>query len=171
MAQNFPNRILADKYKVGGEFHDRLKPNLVEKPITENDMNPNKSTRKRFGFIMIVSMSIFIFFLLAVIKNPSKTDSYVQVRSYLVEEINDKVSYQIKSDETGSSSFFNCFERFLIKNLAPNLIDSMFEIRTSDYILFSTFDVKMENNGENVSVVSGVIVFGKILPLSTDIEK
>jgi len=120
-------------------------------------------------FILAIFMMTIVI-AIAAIKNPSQANANAHIKSYLVERISDYVALKT-SEDTESSELSKGFGRLLINALAPSFIDAMVQIQTSDYVFFSTFEAKVENKGEHKKLMSGVILFGKIIPLSTDLDK
>lgn len=163
-----PYTRLSDKYKAGGEFHDRLSQISAETPETEtDDKQPNKK-KSRIRLILIAV--IFFFLLFAGIKNPSESESKDLVKHHIIELIND-LARQEESQNTESNEDAIITKRFLRNTLLPGIIDTMVTIHTSDYIFFSYFEATTEVNEEKKNLVSGIILFGKVLTLSSDIDR
>lgn len=65
---------------------------------------------------------------------------------------------------------FKQFGAFLGMTFAPQIVDHFSDIKVKDYILFSTFDCTTEVEDIDKTIVSGIIVFGKIIPMKTDLD-
>ena len=135
-------------------------------------INGNAGQRKHSGVSVRTIIIIFVLALLvvAVIKNPSQSESRDQVKNYLVERISNGMMKDLASDSK-IGTLAQGLGNLLINAFAPSAIDSMLEIRTNDYIAFSTFSVESEIIGERLNLMSGVILFGKIIPLSSDVDR
>ena len=128
-----------------------------------------RNNHSRSKSLIITIFILTIVFAVAAIKNPSQTESRNQIKLFLVERLN---AYEAKKtlEDADSDNSEKVFGRFIMSAFASTLIDTMVQIKTSDYLFFSSFEAKLKNEGEHKKIVSGVIVFGKILPLSTDFD-
>ena len=163
---------LNDKYKVGREFHNRIKPIYRENTnMLVNSRNghvlPKHIFPKRVKIRSVIYFIILILFI-AALKNPSQSECEKQIKLFLVESVKDIYENMSESESDDSCKGF---ERLLISALAPSFIDAIAHIQTTDYILFSTFKATAEKSGRPINLVSGIMLFGKIIPLSTDINK
>ncbi len=126
-----------------------------------------KPRKKRKGFLISLLL-IIILFAVSAIKNPSENVGKEIVKEFIVEKVNNKLrSEMINEDNDG----FKQFAAFLGMAFTSNIIDYVCEIQVHDYIVFSTFDCTTDVEDERKTIVSGVIFFGKLIPLKTDIRK
>lgn len=161
---------LSDKYRAGGEFHDRLTRIPADTPETEIDDKQPNNKKKKFRIRLILIAVIFFFLLFAGIKNPSESESKDLIKHHIIEFIND-LARKEESQNPESNEDAIITNRFLRNTLLPGLIDTMVTIHTSDYIFFSSFEATVEANDKKKNLMSGIILFGKVLPLSSDIDQ
>lgn len=121
--------------------------------------------RKRHTTLLVFLILIGVLFSVAAIKNPSENEGKEMVKSFVVEIVNDNIRNEM------TNNGLNEFEAFLGITLSPHMIDWIADTNVNDYILFSTFDCTAEaEDGSTKTVVSGIILFGKIIPLKTDLK-
>ena len=133
--------------------------------FTESESEPKSRNRKIWRltfFILILS-----FFVLAAIKNPAKKESKIMVKDYIVEKINAKLREEMINEENDGLTQLGAFIGI---GLTSKLIDYIAETSVNDYIIFSTFDCSTNMSDSTKTILSGIIVFGNIIPLHTDIN-
>lgn len=115
-----------------------------------------------FGSIIIATL------FLAALKNPSRTEAKDEIQTMIVDGIMDKMRKEITDESdnvweqigSGISMFF-----------ASTIIDNMVETEVSDYVFFSTFDTSVTVDEKKRTLVGGIIVFGKVIPLKSGIKE
>jgi len=127
----------------------------------------NKPRKRRSG-CLIFSILIIALFVVSAIKNPSESESKEIVKSYIVEKVNNKLRTEMTNDENDRMQQLGAF---LGMAFASNLIDYMCETKVNDCIIFTTFDCTTKVDDSKKTIVSGIIFFGKIIPLKTDIKE
>lgn len=138
-----------------------------EKVKTEYVYVERTSSNKGFGRL-ILWLVIIAFFVVAAIKNPPADETKAMVKTALVEMFNKRMGSVMSNEESSAKQFFGAL---LGMSLAPNLIDNFTETTVSDYIILSTFNCTAEVEDETKTLVSGVVIFGKIIPLKSDLDK
>ncbi len=142
---------------------EERQPNKEPKSIYAEDIPHKKRRRHLIPFILIVAL-----FVASAIKNPSENEGKELVKGVIVEKVNNKLRSEMTNEDNNG---FKQFGAFLGMTFASNIIDYVCEIQVNDYIVFSTFDCTTNIDGERKTIVSGVIFFGKLIPLKTDISK
>lgn len=122
----------------------------------------NRKIKSLIFFILILSVLV-----VAAIKNPSETESNIMVKDYIVQKVNEKFREEMTNEENDG---FKQFGAFLGMTFSSNLIDYVAETSVNNYIIFSTFDCYTNITDSPKTVLSGLIIFGKIIPLHTDID-
>lgn len=89
------------------------------------------------------------------------------VKDYIVEKVNYVLKSEINNEENDGLKRFGAF---LGMAFSSQIADYVSDIEVSDYILFSTFDCTMEVEEKDRTIVSGVIAFGKIILMKTDLD-
>lgn len=119
----------------------------------------------RKGLVTLVILGAVA--ILAAIKNPSEQQSKEMVRTFLTDKVTDTVRSNMSEEK---SDGVKLVANYIASKLAPGLMESMIDVKATDYVVFSTFDARVEKAGIDKSVMSGIIVFGKLIPLSTDLK-
>lgn len=122
-----------------------------------NNASPNNGLRKFAMYIFWIA-----FFLVAIISNPSPSEAKHEINSVILEKFNEHMRKEMRDEENDSWKQMGAGFAML---LAPALIDKLVQTEVSDCILFSTFNASVPHNNQSVTMVSGIIVFGKIIPL------
>ena len=144
--------------------------NLPKREYEENievEQVITKTPRKNRTGVLVFILIILAVFIVAAVKNPSEAEGNKMVKDYIVEKVNYVLKSEINNEENDGLKQFGAF---LGMAFSSQIIDYVSDIEVSDYILFSTFDCTMEVEEKNRTIVSGVIVFGKIIPLKTDLD-
>lgn len=118
--------------------------------------------KKLIFFIIVIGILV-----LAAVKNPTEEEAKQRVKTEMTELINDKVESNVDT-EAGMS--LKQIGASIVKHIAPALVDKMIDVDVNNYIVFTTFNASSSFNDSKVSIASGIIVFGKIIPLKTDIK-
>lgn len=74
----------------------------------------------------------------------------------------------LMDDEASSTAQF---ESEFLMLLGSIVIDKLVDTEVSDYIIFSKFATTVTLERETKTIASGIIIFGKVIPLKTDIGK
>lgn len=118
---------------------------------------------KKVIFI-IVTVAVII---LAIVKNPSESVAKEEIKNEFIERINEKVRKNLSdSESTGTEKLGSALAGFL----APKMMDYLVNVNVSDYLLFSTFNANTIVGCNAEPIASGVILFGKIIPLKSDFD-
>lgn len=121
----------------------------------------------RHGFTKLIFLGIVAIILaIAAIKNPSVTESKQLIKDVAITKINEKLRTDIFDENKSDSQQFGSMLGML---LAPTFIDKFATITVNDYILFSTFKATIELKDEQNNLASGIILFGNVIPISSDI--
>ena len=152
----------------------------TEEPISsESDLNMQKerssdiefqprTRRKKTGKSkMIICVIIIAVLFLAALKNPSKSEAKVELKSLITEKFNEKMRDNITDEDQDALSQIGSGLAML---LAPTLIDKMVETNISNYLFFSTFSAKITFEKNTKTIVSGIILFGNFIPLNSDLK-
>ena len=176
MIQGKRTRILADKYKAGGEFYDNLRKNSTETIVTttekiierDSDYSQNKASNKircKFGFIAKCTCIVLIFVLaLSAYKNPTRAEAEAELKMLVLNKFKDTMMSNMEDDRSTNSVIGSG----LAMLFAPTIIDNIVRVNVTDYIIFSSFRIDAEIDGESGKLASGIIFCGNIIPLSTD---
>lgn len=111
--------------------------------------------------------TIAVILIIAAIKNPSTTESKQMIKEAAIEKINEKARAEMSDENTdGIEQFGN----FLAMILAPSFYDKIVAVDVNDYIVCSSFKAKISFDGQEKNLVSGIILFGNIIPFSSDLK-
>ncbi|MDE7368961.1 MAG: hypothetical protein K2N08_04195 [Muribaculaceae bacterium] len=117
----------------------------------------------------IIFIVLAIIIAVAVIRNPSESESRKLINSFLVEKVKDYINVYLLSNPQ-----LDFLQRSLgslfVNEMAPKMIEAGTQTNVWNFYLFSAFKVEMDPAQEKKNLVSGIIFFGKIIPLSTDID-
>lgn len=159
-------KTLADKYNKGGEFYDKLyesSENRDSEMITDyHEVSRSSSITK-----IIFAEIIIAIFLLGAIKNPTVSQTKAEVKSMLLEQYYDNLRKQLVYTDSIDKQIESSFAMFI----APNIIDTWLQTDVSDYIFFSTFNSSLRVGKDVRAVMSGAVIFGKVVPLKYDMKK
>lgn len=133
----------------------------------ETEQVVTKPSRKRRSGFLVFKFIILAIIIVAAVKNPSEVEGKKMVKDYIVE----KVNYVLKSEiNKEGNDGFKQFGAFLGMTFASQIVDYVSDIEVNDYILFSTFDCTMKVEDIDRTIIYGVIVYSKIIPLKTDLD-
>lgn len=90
------------------------------------------------------------------------------VKDFVVEQLNTVLRDEMIDDDNEGIKQLGIF---LGITFASSVFDYISDVKVNDYVLFTTFDCTTEVTGSVKTIVSGIIVFGKIVPLKTDLDK
>ena len=125
--------------------------------------------RKKSSATKIIAVAVLIaVFFLAALKNPSEIEAKTEIKTLFTEKVNEKMRQQVTDEENSAGKQIGSMLAMLV---APTLIDKWIQIDISNYIFFSTVDANIKIHDEKKTIASGVIVFGKVIPLKSDIKK
>lgn len=117
---------------------------------------------------LIIIGAIILFIIIAAIKNPSSTDAKQLIKDYTIDKINKNVISKI--DEEDKADDAAMFGQMLGSILVSKLIDNFISYDVTDFVIFSTFSVTSNFENNSKDLVSGIILFGNVIPLSSDIK-
>lgn len=118
---------------------------------------------KKVIFLLIIGFVL----VLAAVKNPSEREAKENIKAEATELINEKIAEESrKNDIEGLGELGVALSNLL----APAIMEHALDIDVKDYIFCSSFAVTTKDFGEKKNIASGIIVFGKIIPLSSDFK-
>ena len=117
---------------------------------------------------MIFGIIIIAFFFLAALKNPSKTEAKAEIQAMIIETFSEKMSQNVSNEDNDA---WEKVKSGLAMLFAPTIIDNIVQTDISDYIFFSTFDASVTIEEDKRTLAAGIILFGKVIPLESDIKK
>lgn len=144
--------------------------NLPKRDYVENievEQVITKTPRKNHTGVLVFIFIILAIGIVAAVKNPSEIEGRKMIKDYIVEKVNQVLKSEMNNEENDG---FKQFGAFLEMTFAPQIVDHFSDIKVKDYILFSTFDCTTEVEDIDKTIVSGIIVFGKIIPMKTDLD-
>lgn len=120
---------------------------------------------------LISGKSVFILILVAVlilaaIKNPSESEARKLIKDTAMEYINKKARQSISQEDNKWEEMGS----LLGMALASTLYDYVIQTDVDDYIFLSSFSATATLEGETTNLASGIILFGKLIPLKSDLE-
>lgn len=124
-------------------------------------------SRKKQTGCLVFFIIIGVLVIVASIKNPSENESRVLVKDFIVEKLNDHMRAEMNNDDNDGLKKLGAF---LGITFSSKIMDYVTQINVTDYVLLSTFDCTIEIKEEQNTIVSGIIVFGKIIPLKSDMN-
>lgn len=133
-------------------------PKTPSVSISENNKQNSKGRR------MSTAKFLFLFILCsiglgAIISNPTEDEARKLIKQKAIEIIKDNAN-----EDRGSEYSFT---DFLSDMMLPIFYDSYTKTTVTNYNWFSTFTVSTVNFDENLRV-KGIIIFGRIIPLSKE---
>lgn len=116
-----------------------------------------------------LTIAIFLILILAAIKNPSKDESRNSIKTELHELLKEKM---LEAASTSEDCDASQTASTLAGIIAPALIEQLVKIEINDYIFFTTFNAHSitSHSQPDKKLMSGVIVFGKLMPLNYGTE-
>lgn len=162
------NETLEAENKSIQNFQDEDLLSLNIESIVEPDLDEKRITIKRNVLLWLVGLMIFLaIFIISAIKNPSEKDGKEMVNQFIVERINDKLRTDIDANKDDG---FTVIGGYIGMALIPKIVDYIIDTKVSDYVVLSTFKCTAETNDEPRNMLSGIIVFGKVIPLDSDLK-
>lgn len=172
-AQNLNDRYTREYWKrIEDETDSYADVNRSQKEkrysqYVESDYRESQHGNNKKGCLLFFSI-IFVILIVSVVKNPSEADSKKLIKNFIVEKVNDEMRNKITNDN--NDDVFKALGVFIGMSIAPYIIEGISQTTINDCVLFSTFDCTMEVEGSRKTIVSGIILFGKIIPLSSDLN-
>ena len=167
--ESYRKTIAAEQTRENYEYQENIETSTTREPEQDEYYSyfmPEEKKRRGIGkyiFLLIVLALVF----LAALKNPSRAEAKEEVNSLILEKLDAYVDRQVAETDNSLVEFGSS----LAKLLAPTLVDNIVQTEVTNYFLFSTFEshlsVKMV---EDKKIVSGVIVFGQVIPLDSDLK-
>ncbi len=131
-------------------------------------MNSDTHKKRSSNGLLIFLIIIAALFVVAAIKNPSASEGRKMVKDFIAEKADDELRSTMTDD---SSSGLAVLGSLIGLNMMSTIIDTFIDIQVDDCIVFSTFNCTIRDKEDlGKSIVSGVILFGKIIPLNSDME-
>ena len=152
--------------KTVNDLYANLPKRDFTETIEEEEVFTENSRKKRSG-VIVLTLIVLAIVIVAAIKNPSAVEGKNMVKDYIVENVNYRLKSEMNNEENDG---FTKFGAFIGMAFASQMVDYLTEIEVNDYILYSTFNCTMEVEDIDRTLVGGVIVFGKIIPLKTDLD-
>lgn len=125
-------------------------------------------SRKRGWFWMVSGVALVVVLFLAALKNPSKAEAKAELKSMIMDVVTAEMRQEVTNED---NDVWKQICSGLAMLFAPTIIDNMVQTEISDYIFFSTFDARVAVDEEMRTLVSGIILFGKVIPLKSDIKQ
>ena len=98
--------------------------------------------------------------------NPNEEESKVMVNNLLKDQLNNYLSIYMQSEEAGE---FGKIGSMLGMSLVPTLVDNFTTTKVEDHYVYTSFSNSITIKDQETTIVSGIIVFGKIIPLHSDL--
>lgn len=114
--------------------------NMQKERSSDIEFQPRTRRKKTGKSKMIICVIIIAVLFLAALKNPSKSEAKVELKSLITEKFNEKMRDNITDEDQDAMSQIGSGIAML---LAPTLIDKMVETDISNYLFFSTFSAKI----------------------------
>ena len=145
-----------DDYSVSDEYYfdERRAPSRKRK----------RKKKRRIGCFVFLIILI-AFFTTAAITNPTPYESEKIIKGTVLEYAE---KYALKKAESGGVLMQAGVAMGM--KLAPKLWDHAVKTEVQDYVFFSTFKADLDFKGINKNLLSGVIVFGYMIPLKSGIK-
>lgn len=118
---------------------------------------------KKLIFLVIIGFVL----VLAAVRNPSEREAKESIKAEATKLINEKITEESKDNDIEDLGKIGVA---LSNLLAPTIMDHALDIDVKDYIFCSSFAVTTKVSGEKKNIASGIILFGKIIPLSSDFK-
>lgn len=159
-----------DEYRKSVQAQKECEQQFLEKPRqTSSIYNPVECKTRKTSNIgvrkLFLILAIIAIIILAVLKNPSNSDAKAEIKSMILEKVKGNC-HQKFTDELEPNEMIGTGLSML---LVPTIIDNMVQMEVSNYVLFSTFDAKISFLGESKTLAAGIIIFGKVIPLKSEI--
>lgn len=117
---------------------------------------------------IIFSLVIIAILVIAAITNPSKSAAKEEVNTALSEQVDRYINKEMAGEDNSLGARFGSA---LAKLLTPTLVNTLVDTNVSNYIFFSTFESKVTVINEEKKLASGIILFGNVIPLSSDLKE
>jgi|GEM_PF-2054812 len=135
----------------------------TDRRLHTSGCRPRKSGSKK----LIIWLAIIAIFVVAALKNPSKQEVKDELNTFLVERLNEAI---VDNMDDESNSIGRQALSGLTMLLGPSILDKLIQTDVTDYVFFSTFDAHLIIGDDQPSVVSGVVIFGKIIPFKSELK-
>ncbi|MDE5608078.1 MAG: TM2 domain-containing protein [Muribaculaceae bacterium] len=114
---------------------------------------------------VILILSILAILFIAVLKNPTETQAKAEINTLIKEKVNENIRKELSE---GDKTELNKLGAGLAMMFTPAMIDHCVLNKISNYIFFSTFETSYTYDGEYGAIASGIIIFGKVIPLKSN---
>lgn len=107
---------------------------------------------------------IAVILIIAAVKNPSRPNAIQMVKAYTIEKVNQKIYDNMNEGEEDSAAQVG---QFFGSIFVSKIVEKVIDVDVTDYIILSSFRITAFGNK---NIASGVILFGNIIPLASDIK-
>ena len=155
MAQN---TLVMEQEQQDGYYKDKVSSSNEYEEVYYVQVPQNKGL---LSCMNIFILALVAFLILAAVKNPSESEARQLVKNAAIEYINKEMRKEVNQDKN------NWLYSLLEMVLVPTAYDYMLQTDVDDYIFFSTFSISVTKEYGSKSLVSGIILFGKLIPLKS----
>lgn len=113
-------------------------------------------------------MILVVILAVAAITNPSKYRTEVLVQEAIAEKVTEKIDEKLDSDEDND---FKHMGSMLDEDFIVTIVDRLTRTEVTNFFFFSTFDCTAKLGGDKKTVAAGVVIFGKVIPLRTELTE
>lgn len=132
--------------------HQQSDKRASTKSAETKDNNPTKRTGTGMFIFLFIVVSLGV---AAIVKNPTEAEARRQLKQTAIDMMQNHMNEE--SDDLSLTGFIATL-------MLPSMYDNFTKTEVTDYTWFSSFSVTTINLDENYTV-SGIIVFGKIIPI------
>lgn len=108
---------------------------------------------------------IMVLLLFAILQNPSRAEAKAEIKTMILNHVSDKIHSKVAENDDDPLKQAGMELSMLF---APAIIDSWVNIDVTNFIAFSTFNAYTTDKGNERTIISGVILFGKVIPLNSN---
>ncbi len=117
---------------------------------------------------LITLVVVAAILILAAVKNPGEKEARELIKTEVVEQLNTKATD--KAAECDYTGIAKQITGMVVNMFAPTLVDKCLDIEVENCVIFTKFNVTTTIKADKTSIASGVIVFGKIIPLKINLK-
>lgn len=120
------------------------------------------------AWCLIIIVALLV---IAAATNPSQNEARKMIKEQTLEYVDQAI--KLKMQQSAENDGFAAIASMVGMAIAPQLFDYAVDTKVNNFLFFSTFDmaVNIEAIGVNQKVISGIIVFGQMIPLESDLPK
>lgn len=150
------------------EYTKRLLEARKKLKDAKSEFDNTEANKKKRDTVSLVFLNAFVLLLfVAAIMNPSERSSRNMVKGFIVDKVNNYLRDEMTNEDNDG---FERFGAFIGMAFASNIVDYACETKTNDYIILTTFNCTTYIDDSEKTIVSGIIIFGKIIPIKTDLN-